>query len=605
MTQPHEEGWHSPQDSMFEHLRELTDALPIGIVLRREDGTVYFNRMMGGVTGYTPAELRDLSALERVILPQHQPLLRVATAIESDRPSSHYEVQLERKGGGRAWVDVSARRVDWRGERVQMISLMDITRYKVLEEQLIRNAMYDGLTGLPSRCLLEDRLREALAHARRTRSLLAVVLIDIHRFREINELIGSQVGDQLLMQAARRLGEMVRESDTLARGTDDDFVVVLNHLKEAQDAERVVRKLLTVFREPFTAEPHHVYLDASAGFAIYPRDGSTPEELVKNAASALTFAKNNLKDRVMAFEPAMHAMALEKLRLTNRLRQAIECGELQLYYQPLVDLRRNEVVGLEALARWLHPDAGLVFPDSFIPLAEESGLIHPLGRWVIREACSQAALWQGNGHPPLRISINISPAQFEEEELVDYIEETLALCKLEAGRLALEITERTFMGELEAAAQRLQRLRQMGAKVDIDDFGTIYASLAYLRKLPVDSLKIDRIFIQDLTGNGGTAQTGGASGSGVGVSSPLKPDPLAAKTSVCSAPALTRAIVLLGHSLNMDVVAEGVETLEQLQMLRELGCDLAQGFYFSQPVPADQALACVADINRRLTQPHG
>lgn len=602
MTQQNEAGGYNPQDNMFEHLRELTDALPIGIVLRREDGTVYFNRTIGGVTGYTPAELRDLTALERVILPQHQPLLRVATSIESDRPSSHYEVQLERKGGGRAWVDVSARRVGWHGERVQMISLMDITRYKVLEEQLIRNAMYDGLTGLPSRCLLEDRLREALAHARRTRSLLAVALIDIHRFREINELIGSHVGDQLLAQAARRLGEMVRESDTLARGTDDDFVVVLNHLKEAQDAERVVRKLLAVFREPFTAEPHHVYLDASAGFAIYPRDGSTPEELVKNAVSALTFAKNNLKERVMAFEPAMHAMALEKLRLTNRLRQAIECGELQLYYQPLVDLRRNAVVGLEALARWQHPDAGLVFPDSFIPLAEESGLIHPLGRWVIREACSQAALWQGNRHPPLRISINISPAQFEEEELVDYIEETLTLCSLEAGRLALEITERTFMGELEAAAQRLQRLRQMGAKVDIDDFGTIYASLAYLRKLPVDSLKIDRIFIQDLMGSGSAAQTGGASGSGVGVSSPLKPDPLAVKTSVCSAPALTKAIILLGHSLNMDVVAEGVETAEQLQLLRDLGCDLAQGFYFSQPVPADHALECVADINRRLAQ---
>ncbi|MBI9044300.1 MAG: EAL domain-containing protein [Anaerolineaceae bacterium] len=449
----------------------------------------------------------------------------------------------------------------------------DITERRKMEVRLVEQAMYDQLTGLPNRRLLEDRLKASLAQAHRSISNISVAFMGLDRFKDINDTLGHAVGDELLIQVANRLSKITRNSDTLSRVGNDEFVVILNNLKKTSDAYKVIKKILEVFKKKFNVEGNDLYITASTGFSIYPDDGTDSISLFRNADSAMAFAKASGKNVIRRYEPAMHQLAHERLNVTNRLRKAVEQKEFVLYYQPQIDMANQKVFGLEALVRWENPDLGIVPPSSFIPLAEESGLIHALGEWVFEDVSRQLLIWQKEGKPKLRVAVNVSPVQMLHHDFIDKVERILKTNGISAENLTIEITESMFMQDIEDTVERLKHLRRLGAHVDVDDFGTVYSSLAYLRTLPLDTLKIDKTFIDDLS-----------------ATSHGNIDPAA----------LVKAIITLGHGLNLKVLAEGIETQHQLDMLQSLGCDLAQGYLFAKPVPAADVWNVVEDINRKL-----
>lgn len=428
-------------------------------------------------------------------------------------------------------------------------------------DQLIHRAMYDTITGLPNRSLLEDRLSQAVGLARRSNSCFSIILFDLDRFKDINDSLGHPCGDEILRQVAQRLEVCIRRSDTLARIGADEFTIILNNLHSPAGVLPVIDKILDTLRLPFQVDGHELYLNACIGYCIYPQDGEDVRALLKNVDSTLAFAKASGKNTVRRFEPEMNSRALERLHMANRLRRAIESGDFLLHYQPLIDLSTNKVIGLEALVRWNSPAVGIIPPASFIPLAEETGLVHPLGDWVLEEVCNQFSLWRQAGMPAVNVAINVSPLQFARGDFIEYVVQTINKNEISPDLLTIEITENVFMQDVDEAAGRLSRLRDLGVKVCIDDFGTAYSSLAYLRRLPVNSLKIDRTFIQDLSN--------------------------CAKNGIDHA-ALVKAIITLAHGLKLDVLAEGVETEEQLKTLRGLGCDHAQGFLFAHPMPSTE-----------------
>jgi diguanylate cyclase (GGDEF)-like protein/PAS domain S-box-containing protein len=446
----------------------------------------------------------------------------------------------------------------------------DITEQKLAEEKLIRQAMYDPLTKLPNRYLLEDRLNEAIFQSRRSNTLVSLALLDIDAFKDINDALGHNIGDELLVAFARRLETNIRESDTLARMSADDFVIILTNLHELSDIDVVINKLLDTLKEPFVLSDNELFITASIGYAVFPEDGKDNTSLLKNADSALAHSKSSVQANITRFEPIMHTLAHERLQLTNRLRRAIESEELTLYYQPQINLKNHQVIGIEALVRWDHPETGLIPPNNFIPLAEESGLIHPIGDWVLKEACRHYTLWQEAGHPSLHIGVNFSAVQFMQTNFVEWYSTTLQSYNIDPSIIAVEITESLFMNDLDMVIHHLEQARSLGSHIEIDDFGTVYSSLAYLRDLPIDVLKIDKTFIWDLT-----------------KPSSEKSDPRA----------MVQAIITLGHSLKLQVLAEGVETQEQLNILNSLDCDLAQGFLFARPMPADKLWETIYRIN--------
>ncbi len=434
----------------------------------------------------------------------------------------------------------------------------DITDRRRAEARVAHMARHDGLTGLANRVLLQERLEQALHQAGRGKSN-AVLCIDLDRFKAVNDSFGHSTGDKLLQAVASRLLGCVREADTVARMGGDEFAILLLQLERADRAGELAQRVVRVLTEPFQIEGNTVSIGASVGIALSPSDADTPAELINHADMAMYRAKMDGRGRYCFFEAEMGIRLQERLTLERDLRQALLRDEFELMYQPLVDLERGAVSGFEALLRWRHPDQGLLMPDKFIALAEETGLIVPIGRLVLRRACEEATRWPAD----VTVSVNLSPVQFKSSNLVDVVRETLAVTGLAAGRLELEITESTLLEDSAATLDILRELGQLGVRFSMDDFGTGYSSLSYLRSFPFDKIKIDQSFIQDLTN---------------------RTDSLA----------IVRAIVGLGRSLNMLTTAEGVETKEQLESLRAEGCNEVQGYYLSQPRPA-------ADIRRMLT----
>ncbi len=455
---------------------------------------------------------------------------------------------------------------------------VDITERRQAEEQIRVLAYYDNLTGLPNRSFYRELLVRAITHAERHNEKMAVVFIDLDYFKRINDTLGHSVGDQLLRVAAERLTKCVRRSDTVARswedeGTDvvsrlggDEFIVVLSELAHNQDAARVANRILAELSRPFTLGGHEVYVTASIGIALYPADGKDAESLLKNADVAMYHAKNHGRNAYKFYTHSMNESAMERLTLENDLRKALERDEFQLYYQPKLNLKNRKIVGLEALLRWKHPERGLVSPGKFIPVAEEAGLIVPIGEWVLRAACLQNRAWQRAGHQPVNVAVNLSGRQFEHRQLIETVTRALRDADLEPGSLALEITESAIMKNPDKASAMLQQLKTMGIPISIDDFGTGYSSLSYLRRFPVDELKIDRSFIMNIA------------------------------TDLDDA-AIASAIIAMAHSLKLKVVAEGVETEEQLAFLKSLGCDEAQGYLFSRPVPAEECVQLISNAS--------
>lgn len=440
--------------------------------------------------------------------------------------------------------------------------------HRLLTQQLSHQAQHDALTGLPNRVLFQDRLRQALAQAERKQQQVAVLYMDLDRFKHINDTLGHSSGDALLRQAADRLQACVRKSDTLARLGGDEFVVVVTELDEAQDAMRVATKLTEVLRVPFQLEGHELFVSVSLGISIYPDDGSTGEVLMANADAAMYRAKEKGRDNFQWFTSEMTVVAKERMGLESQLRRALELGQLSLHYQPQCGAN-GEILGFEALMRWEHPTLGMVSPARFIPLAEDSGVIIPMGEWALREACTKIAAWREAGHSLLRMSVNVSAAQFKRTDWVDTVRRALRDTRLAPEALELEITESLLLQNISETSANLFELRKLGVGVAIDDFGTGYSSLSYLHKLPVTTLKIDQSFVKQ-----------------IGVESMHGQE---------DAP-IIRTIIALARNFGMSVVAEGVETEVQRELLVRLGCESLQGYLLHRPLTAEQAEALLKTI---------
>ncbi len=434
----------------------------------------------------------------------------------------------------------------------------DMSDRKILISRLEYLASYDQLTGLPNRILFRDRLDRALGRARRNGGRVGLLFLDLDGFKLVNDTLGHTLGDQLLQEVAARFRQILREGDSVARLSGDEFTIVLSDLGEANDAGIVAQKVLDSLAEPFHIDGQEVFTSASIGIAVFPEDGADAEELVKHADTAMYRAKDQGKNTHQFFTAEMNRQARERRALEGALRRAIEQGELSVHYQPRVELERGRITGVEALVRWQHPEWGMVPPGRFIPVAEECGLIQALGDWVLWEACRQAGEWRRQGWD-LKMAVNLSPRQLQQEKLVATIRIVLAETGLEPTALELEITEGTLMANVGDHLVKLRALKEMGVHIAIDDFGTAYSSLNYLKQLPVDCLKIDQSFVRDIVAGAGSGRND----------------------------AIIRAIVAIARSLGLKVVGEGVETAEQMRFLRSLHCDEVQGYLFSRPLPPE------------------
>ena len=475
-------------------------------------------------------------------------------------------IRLYRRDGSPLWSDTTIAPVrDESGRVTHYIGVLnDVTETKRYQEALEFQANHDVLTGLPNRNLMQDRIRQAIVHADRYHTLVAVSLLNLDSFGLINDTLGRDNGDRILKELSLRISTTVRTLDTLARLAGDEFALVsFDHASEdAVSAE--LQRVHDALSRPFVVDGREIYVTASAGVVLYPQDGKDVEELLRNANAAMQRAKERGKDSLQFYAPEMNARIGERLDLYGKLRHALERSELLLHYQPQVNLRTGAVVGVEALIRWKHPELGMVSPGRFIPLAEETGLITSIGEWVLRMACAQNRKWQDAGIAPITVAVNLSARQFAQKDLVQNVARVLRETRLEARYLELELTEGMVMHNPAEAIVTLNALRDMGVQLSIDDFGTGYSSLNYLKRFPVHRLKIDQSFVRDITTDADDA-------------------------------AIVRAVISLGHTLNLKVIAEGVETAEQLQFLRLSACDEKQGYYFSKPLPVEDATKMLTD----------
>ncbi len=417
-------------------------------------------------------------------------------------------------------------------------------------------AYHDALTGLPNRPLYMDRLIMSLAQASRTNQKVAVFFLDLDRFKDINDSLGHSTGDGLLKAVAERIRRCVREGDTVARFGGDEFTLLIPRIDHIEDAAKIAQKILETLKIPFSIAEHELFVTTSVGISIYPNDGSDPETLVRNADTAMYRAKDQGRDNYQLYAPAMNARALERLALENMLRKAISHRELVLFYQPVADVQSKNIVGVEALIRWKHPELGLVSPAHFISVAETSGLIIPIGDWVLRTACKQTKIWHKKIDSELTVAVNLSARQFQQPNLTEEIAEVLEETGLQAKFLELEITESNAMQNAENTIYTLRELKALGVRIAMDDFGTGYSSLNYLKRFPIDTLKLDQSFVRDITSDSSDA-------------------------------AIATAVIAMAHSLDLKVIGEGVETEEQFAFLQTQRCDYLQGYLFSPPLAVE------------------
>jgi len=438
-----------------------------------------------------------------------------------------------------------------------VIVFHDVTAARAMSFRMSHLAQHDSLTDLPNRLLLNDRLTRAIASARRNGNRLAVLFVDLDRFKDINDSLGHAIGDKLLQSVAERLVARVRNSDTVSRPGGDEFVVLLSELEHPEDAAVCAKKMLTALTAPHRIAQHDVHVTVSIGVSTYPEDGQDAETLVKSADTAMYQAKENGRNNYEFFRQDMNIRAVERQSLEGSLSRALERHEFVLHYQPKINLEKGAITGAEALIRWLHLDRGLIPPAQFVPIAEDTGLLLPIGQWVLHEACRQARAWLDAGLRPVPVAVNISAVEFRDKGFLEGVRAILKDTRLEPRYLELELTESVLMQHAESSASVLQALKTMGVQLAVDDFGTGYSSLSYLRRFPIDTLKVDRSFVRQITADADDA-------------------------------IIASAVISMGKSLKLRVVAEGVETREQLAFLQDQRCDEGQGYYFSRPVVAEQ-----------------
>ena len=540
----------------------VLEAAANAIVITDFEGTiVWANHAFTTMTGYSKEE----------VLRKNLRLLK-----SGEQPESYYAELWSTISSGKVWQgEIVNRRKDGTtyteemtitpvsrdvgnpADRYFIAIKQDITKRKRAEERVQYLAYYDALTGLPNRTLLQDRLAKALAGARRRKDKVAILFLDLDRFKDINDSLGHSVADLLLQEVAERLKTWAREQDTVARVGGDEFLIVLTGVKDVADAAVATERIVNLMTAEFVVQSHSLSIDCSVGISIFPEHGADGETLIKNADAAMYSAKENGRNRFQFFTEDMNAQVVERLTLENSLRLALDKKELFLVYQPQMDIATGRITGLEALLRWQHPDLGLVPPDRFIRIAENSGLIVPIGEWVVRTACRQARKWQDEGLPAVSVAVNVSAVQFRQEGFCELIRRALHETGLAPQYLELELTESLLLANADLMLSVVQELKAMGVTLAIDDFGTGYSSFSYLKQFPVGRLKIDRSFIRDVAVN---------------------PDDAA----------ITTAIISMAKRLRLKVIAEGVENEEQMAFLRAHQCDEIQGYYFSKPLPVDK-----------------
>lgn len=544
-----------------EKFRQLADNIPeiFWITDVRQRKLHYLSPGFETLTGTRLADvMRRPRSWLQVVHPEDRERVRLA---RKGLPRAEYNIEyrIVLADGSVRWVHDQAFPVrDAMGEVYRIAGIgADVTHRKEAEEKLVYLAHYDGLTGLPNRVLFFDRLKQTLAQAGRRGVRAAVMFLDLDRFKVVNDTLGHAIGDELLRHVAQRLSGCVRVGDTVCRFSGDEFVLIVNDLAEAEDARLIAQKVLQAFVDPFRVCGHEIFVSTSIGISMYPTDCEDEQALLKDADTAMYRAKESGRNNFQFYTREMNARAMYRLKLENSLRHALERGEFRLHYQPKACLHTGRVTGVEALLRWERPDHGLVAPADFVPLLEDTGLIVPVGEWVIAEACRQIALWRASGREPVSVAINISARQFAARNLGETVKRVLDEHAANPRYIELELTESLLMVNTEEAVRTLEYLKALGLKLSIDDFGTGYSSLSYLKRFPIDALKIDRSFIDEITTDVGDAT-------------------------------ITRAVIGMAHNLGLKVVAEGVETEEQIAFLSANGCDEAQGYYFARPRPAGE-----------------
>jgi diguanylate cyclase (GGDEF)-like protein/PAS domain S-box-containing protein len=543
--------------------RTLAETAPCAITIDQSGECRYANAAAGALSGYAPRELEGMNLVE-LVHPDHQDQVRDRAARAPGELPAHHELRIVRKDGQERWLDFCASTIEYGGKTATLGAAFDITDRKRADEQIRNLAYHDVLTGLPNRLLFRDRLSLAVAQAHRSRQKLAVLFIDLDRFKLINDSLGHGFGDRVLQTVSARLQASVREGDTVARVGGDEFILILPGVERPLQIARVAEKICDALKEPLVLDGHELFVTASVGISVYPDDGEDAEALTKNADTAMYRAKEHGRNRYQLFTASMNVGAAERLAQEGRLRRALRQGELSVHYQPVVDLASGRIEGVEALLRWNDPARGLVPAADFLAEAETTGLIVPIGAFVLRTACAQARMWQKRGHAGLRVSVNLSARQLRQADLPALLADVLRETGLDARHLDLEITESQAMIGGDTARAALERLKALGARVLVDDFGVGSSSLSLLRRLPVDALKIDRSLVRELGTREGDA--------------------------------VTAAVVALAHALGLQVVAKGVETEEQRAFLAARGCDRVQGRLLGEPVSAE---ACAAFLTRR------
>ncbi|MBN2654095.1 MAG: EAL domain-containing protein [Nitrospirae bacterium] len=535
--------------------RGLVEQSLVGIYIVQDDKLKYVNPKFAEIFGYSRQEiLHNKSMLDLV---SEASRVDVGTSLVecSGRSAKdiHYCFRGRRRDGELIEVEANGICTEYNGMPAVIGTVLDVTQRKQMEETIRYQAYHDPLTGLPNRLLFNDRLTLAIANAHRNKQLLAVLFLDLDYFKTINDTLGHSVGDQLLREVAGLIKERLREGDTVSRMGGDEYTILLNNISDPDDATRIAKEILTAIDRRWDICGHSFYVSASMGVSIYPSDGETADMLFKNADAAMYHVKDQGRNSYHFYSPAMNVKAFEQMMLENNLRHALQRSEFELHYQPQFEIPEKKIVGVEALLRWNHPERGLMYPKQFLQLAEKTGLIIPIGEWVLNNACRQYSLWEKNGFSNVRIAVNISTSQLRQKDFVAKVQDIIAATGIPPQMLELEITEHMAMLNIDTIISNLNRLADMGILISIDDFGTGYSSLSYLKRLPIHHLKIDQSFIKDLT-----------------------TDP--------NESSIANAVIMIAKSLNLQTIAEGVETEEQLQFLERSKCDKVQGFLYSKPL---------------------
>jgi len=549
--------------------RFLIEKTMVGVFIVQDNRFTYVNPRFAEIFGYPQQEITQKLTLPDLIHPDDRLMVSAHNLDQlKGTPGNNlqYEFRGLKKTGELIHVEVLNGQSSRDGRPAIIGTLLDISKRKQAEETIKHLAFHDPLTELPNRILFADRIQQALRRAERNKEQVALLFIDLDRFKSVNDTLGHAAGDTILKEVAKRLQNCLRQADTVSRFGGDEFNVLLTQISREEEVKMIAHKILKALEWPYLVEDQEIFLSGSIGIALYPKDGQDAMSLTKNADTALYRAKDLGRNNYQPYSSAMNSRALERMAMESSLRKVIDRQELRVYYQPQIELQSGLVVGLEALMRWHHPTGRMIEPSVFIPLAEETGLIVPMGEWILRAACWQLKEWYGGGLQPLRLGVNVSSQQFQKSNLIELVSSILQETGMEASQLNLEITETMIMSNVNESICMLQGLRDVGVTIAIDDFGTGFSSLSYLKDFPADHLKIDRAFVQNLPFSKREAN-------------------------------IARHIVELAHSLGLKVIAEGVERNDQMEFLKTLGCDEIQGYLISPPIPAEEILELIKKNN--------